>query len=114
MTRSAKGTAENPGRQVKQKSGLNRTLLEQNWGRILEQLRYKAEWAGRTVLEVDPAYTSQDCSACGRRRDEPDGGELWTCAGCGTRHDRDVNAAINIHRAGIQALGSRSGERVAA
>ena len=71
MTRSAKGTMEEPGRRVKQKRGLNRTILEQSWGRILEQLRYKAAWAGRTVVEVDPRYTSQDCSACGTRRTRP-------------------------------------------
>ena len=114
MTRSAKGTVESPGRRVKQKSGLNRTILEQGWGRILDQLDYKAEWAGRTVVEAEPAYSSQDCSACGTRREKPDGQEFWTCADCGTRHDRDVNAATNIHRAGILALGSQRGERVAA
>lgn len=114
MTRSAKGTVESPGRRVKQKSGLNRAILEQGWGHILDQLNYKAEWAGRTVVEAEPAYSSQDCSTCGTRREKPDGREFWTCAGCGTRHDRDVNAATNIHRAGILALGSQSGERVAA
>ena len=114
MSRSAKGSADAPGRNVRAKSGLNRAILEQSWGRIREQLACKAAWAGRRLVEVDPRYTSQDCSVCGHRRETPDGRERWTCSRCSTTHDRDVNAAVNIHRAGIEALGSPSRERVAA
>ena len=65
MTRSAAGTAETPGRNVAAKSGLNRSILEQTWGVIRQQLNYKAEWAGRELVVVDPRHTSQTCSACG-------------------------------------------------
>ena len=60
-------------------------------------------------METDPQYTSQDCSACGARRSKPDDAERWRCEACGVVHDRDVNAAVNVDRAGIFALGSRSG-----
>ena len=114
MTRSAKGTAAQPGINVRQKAGLNRSILEQSWGTILNQLDYKAAWASRQVVKVNPRFTSQDCSTCGHRRERPNGRERWRCARCGTEHDRDENAAVNIDRAGIETLGSRSGERVAA
>ena len=114
MTRSARGTAEARGRNVRAKQGLNRAILGQSWGRIATQLTYKAEWAGRQVIKIDPRHTSQDCSACRKRRSKPDGRERWRCEHCSAEHDRDVNAAINIHRAGIEALGSRSRERIAA
>ena len=114
MTASAKGTAEAPGRNVRAKAALNHGILQQGWGQIREQLTYKAEWAGRQLTRVPPHYTSQDCSVCGVRREKPDGEERWRCSACGTTHDRDVNGAINIHRAGISALGSLSGGRAAA
>ena len=65
MTRSAAGTLEEPGHNVSAKSGLNREILEQTWGLIRQQLRYKAEWAGRRFVEVDPRHTSQTCNSCG-------------------------------------------------
>ena len=65
MTRSARGTVEDPGKNVSAKSGLNRSINEQTWGLILTQLAYKAEWAGREFVKVDPKHTSQTCSVCG-------------------------------------------------
>ena len=114
MTRSARGTNEKPGRNVRAKAGLNRTILAQSWGRIRNQLAYKAAWACRQVVEVDPRFTSQDCSDCGQRRAKPDSKERWRCEKCGVEHDRDVNAAINIDRASMSALGSQSSGRTAA
>ena len=108
MTASARGTQEDPGRKVSQKSGLNRSILEQAWGLIRQQLTYKAAWAGRKLVAVDPRYTSQDCSTCRHGREKPDRKERWRCSQCKTEHDRDVNAAINILRAGILALASLS------
>lgn len=100
MTRSAAGTIEDPGKNVAQKSGLNRSITEQTWGLIRQQLHYKAEWAGREFVVVDPKFTSQRCSGCGvvaaahRKR------KRYDCAGCGMSEDADVNAARNIlHRA---------------
>ena len=100
MTASAKGTMEQPGKQVSQKAGLNRSIAEQTWGLIKQQLIYKAAWAGRELVSVDPKFTSQRCSGCGavsanhRRR------KRYDCAECGITEDADVNAATNIlHKA---------------
>ena len=87
---------------------LNRQIHDQTWGILRSQLRYKAEWAGREFVEVNPAYTSRTCSVCGIRGD-PGSAEKWTCDRCGASHDRDVNAAINILRAGSLALESVTG-----
>lgn len=98
MTRSGTG-----------KRGLNRSILNQTWGIIRRQLAYKAEWAGRQLVEVNPAFTSRTCSFCGARHD-PGKAETWQCQTCGRNHDRDVNAAINILRAGSQpAAPTRAG-----
>ena len=58
MTRSAAGNMENPGVNVAAKSGLNREILAQTWGMLRDQLKYKAEWAGREFVTVNPRYTS--------------------------------------------------------
>ena len=65
MSRSAAGTVEEPGKNVLAKSGLNRHILEQRWGRMYAQLRYKAASAGIPFVRVDPAHTSQACANCG-------------------------------------------------
>ncbi len=59
MSKSAKGTAEQPGRHVRAKSGLNRSILAQGWYEMRRQLEYKQRWRGGQVLAVPPAYTSQ-------------------------------------------------------
>ncbi len=89
MTRSAKGTAEEPGRNVKQKSGLNREILQSNWGRMEQYLSYKAG----ELLQVDPAYTSQTCAVCQHVDTENRKTQsLFQCTACG----HTANAAINI------------------
>ena len=103
MTRSAKGTTEKPGTNVAAKSGLNKSILEQTWGLLRTQLAYKAEWAGRRLVEVNPANTSRDCSRCSARND-PGSSETYHCRACGLVKDRDWNAAINVKRAGTLAL----------
>ena len=100
MTRSAAGTLENPGTGVAQKRGLNRSITEQTWGIIRAQLAYKAEWAGRELVLVDPKFTSQKCSVCGAVCAEHRRGKRYNCAECGMTEDADINAARNIlHRA---------------
>ncbi len=94
MTRSARGTAQAPGRHVKAKAGLNRAILQQGWGKIAIYLEYKA--AGR-VEKVSPAYTSQRCAECGTvdansRKSQA----LFACTSCGCSCNADVNAARNI------------------
>ena len=106
MTRSAGGTAEEPGAQVAAQAGLNRSIMEQTWGLLLSQLRHKAEWAGYEVVEVPARYTSRDCSRCGARND-PGSSERYRCAACRASVDRDLNAAPNILRAGKLAVAGR-------
>ena len=65
MTTSAKGTIEEPGKNIKQKSGLNRSILERGWGKLVQNLEYKSEWKGGEVVKVDPKNTSRMCSVCG-------------------------------------------------
>ena len=97
LTGSAAGTIENPGSNVAAKAGLNRSILEQTWGIIRNQLRYKAECAGGEFVEVDPRFTSQTCSSCGRRRTMPlHEYRAFECQFCDLVMDRDTNAAINI------------------
>ena len=107
MTRSASGTMEEPGKGVAQKRGLNRSILEQTWGEFLRQLTYKAEWAGRLVVEVAPHHTSRRCSMCGVVDGSQRRGELYACRKCGLRIDADVNAAVNIRRKGEEEFRSR-------
>ena len=98
MTGSAAGTLENPGRNVSAKSGLNREILEQTWGLIHQQLRYKAEWAGRRFVEVDPRHTSQTCNSCGTVNSASRQRKVFLCIACSFSLDADLNAARNILR----------------
>ena len=94
MTRSAKGTRENPGRNVRQKAGLNRGILGSGWGLLVRRLEEKAP--GR-VEKVRPAFTSQRCSACGQvDRSSRESQARFVCTACGFACHADVNAAINI------------------
>ena len=105
MTRSAAGTVEEPGTNVAAKSGLNRSILEQSWGIVIEQLRYKAERAGREFVEVDPKYTSRVCSECGAQTPQSEY-QTHACGVCGAVLDRDTNAAINVMKRGLRATGA--------
>jgi transposase len=94
MTRSAKGTRENPGRGVRAKAGLNRGILGAGWGLLVRRLEEKAP--GR-VEKINPAFTSQRCSACGRvDRGSRESQAVFRCTACGFAANADVNAAINI------------------
>jgi putative transposase len=107
MTRSAKGTREDPGRNVRAKAGLNRGILGSGWGLLVRRLADKAP--GR-VEKVRPAYTSQRCSACGQvDRDSRESQALFRCTACGFAGHADVNAAINI--AAGHAVTARGGFR---
>lgn len=79
----------------KRKRGLNRSILEQSWGRITQQLAYKAESAGRELVFVDPRNTSRRCSSCGAMVRKGLDQRRHVC-GCGLNLDRDHNAALNI------------------
>ncbi len=74
------------------KRGLNRSMVEQTWGLLFQQLRYKAEWAGRQFVEVDPRYTSKTCSRCGEvRKEKLAVYRVFVCPLCGHTEDRDTN-----------------------
>jgi len=85
------------------KSGLNKSILDASWGMFVAMCSCKAEEAGRTLLKVDPKYTSQICSQCGTVR-KKDLSERWHSCECGCELDRDVNAALNILARGKQTL----------
>jgi IS605 OrfB family transposase len=105
MSKSAKGTMANPGRMVKQKSGLNRSILDAGWGEFRRQLEYKVAWAGGVVVAVDPKNTSRKCPACGHTAKENRRTQShFVCVACGFADDADVNAAVNILRAGHARL----------
>jgi IS605 OrfB family transposase len=83
------------------KAGLNTSILDAGWGTFVQLCSIKAAWAGRTVIKVDPKFTSQVCSGCGQVK-KKDLSERWHSCECGTELDRDVNAAINILERGKQ------------
>ena len=101
MTRSARGTRETPGRNVRQKSGLNRSILSQGWGTFLSLLEYRLERNGGRLVRVDPRNTSRTCFACGHvsAENRPDQA-TFRCVSCDYCDHADVNAAKNIFRAG--------------
>ena len=103
MTRSAKGTTEEPGKNVKQKAGLNRSILAQGWYGLRNKIEYKADWYERQFVAVPAHHTSQRCSECGH----VDAGnrvsqELFRCLSCGHEINADINAAENIRRLGVE------------
>jgi putative transposase len=94
MTRSARGTQEDPGRNVRAKAGLNRGILGSGWGLLVRRLQDKAS---DRVEKVSPALTSQRCSACGRvDRGSRESQAVFRCTACGFAGNADVNAALNI------------------
>jgi len=111
MTRSARGTREEPGSNVRQKAGLNRALADAAPGLLISMLRYKAARAGGMLIEVDPRRTSQECSSCGVVVAKALSERRHVCA-CGANLHRDHNAALNILVRGLAAHGAarRPGE----
>jgi putative transposase len=107
MSKSAKGTSETPGKNVKAKAGLNREILKSGWGQFQEFLTYKCEWYGSFLILVDPKNTSRECSVCGyispeNRKTQ----DKFCCGSCGHSENADVNAAKNILARGQRDLAS--------
>ncbi|MBV4397735.1 transposase [Advenella alkanexedens] len=101
MSRSASGTRERPGNNVKAKSGLSRSILDQGWGEFRRQLEYKTAWNGGWLIAVPPQHTSQTCPACGHvSKDNRQTQARFHCVECGFENHADVVGAINILRAG--------------
>ena len=82
---------------------LARAISDASWSEFRRMLEYKADWHGRELVVIDRWYpSSKTCSACGHLAAKmPLGVREWQCHACGARHDRDVNAAINIRAAGL-------------
>jgi putative transposase len=109
MTRSARGTVAEPGRNVRQKAGLNREIARSGWGRLVTRLEQKAPGQ---VEKVSAAFTSQRCSACGHVAAESRKSQSqFRCTACGFACHADVNAAVNI--AAGQAVHARGADRAA-
>jgi len=105
MSKSAAGTLEKPGRSVRAKSGLNRSILDQGWGEFRRQLEYKQAWMGGEVLAINPRNTSRTCPACGHVSAENRKTQAkFECVDCGYENNADFVGAINILRAGHARL----------
>ncbi len=84
---------------------LSKAIYDASWSEFTRQLEYKANWYGRTIAKISPWYpSSQICSNCGTvTGKKPLHIRKWTCD-CGSTHDRDINAAIHIHTAGLAGI----------
>ncbi|UPH47218.1 RNA-guided endonuclease InsQ/TnpB family protein [Methylophaga pinxianii] len=101
MSKSASGTTETPGRNVKAKSGLNKAILDQGWYEFRRQLDYKLAWNGGQLVAVPPQNTSRKCPCCGHVTKENRRTQArFRCVACGFEENADVVGAINILRAG--------------
>ncbi|HEY6284753.1 MAG TPA: transposase [Ktedonobacteraceae bacterium] len=80
-------------------------MADAAWSAFMETLLAKAEEAGRTVVRVNPAYTSQTCSACRHRQEMPLSVRVYECPYCGLAIDRDHNASKNILEEALEAVG---------
>ncbi|MBU6149720.1 MAG: transposase [Verrucomicrobia bacterium] len=105
MSGSAKRNKKEPGRNLKAKAGVNRSILDQGWGELLQYLSYKQKERGGHLIFVDPRYTSQTCNRCGyvdtaNRTSQA----TFKCQSCGHEDHADVNAAKNILAAGHAVL----------
>ena len=105
MSKSASGSMEKKGKNVKAKSGLNKSILDQGWGMMVNMLEYKQQWQGGLLIKVNPRYTSQTCFKCKHvakenRRTQAE----FECVECGYIANADVNAARNILAAGHAVL----------
>jgi len=105
ITRSARGTKEAPGKQVRQKAGLNRSILACAWGQTKLYAQYKARRAGKLVVEVPPHHSSQECAACGHvSRDNRLAQAAFVCQACGHHDHADRNAARVIQARGVNLV----------
>ena len=97
MSKSAAGTADQPGKKLRAKAGLNKAILDQGWGELRRQLDYKLSWRGGWLVPVAPHHTSQACPYCGHvdKADRSSQSKLL-CAQCWYENHADEVGAINI------------------
>lgn len=85
---------------------LAKSISNASWYQFRTMLEYKCNWYGKRLVVVKPNYTSQICNTCGYHSGKkPLDIREWTCPQCGTHHDRDINAAVNIFNKGLKAIG---------
>ena len=105
MSKSAAGTTDTPGRNVRAKSGLNKAILDQGWGEFRRQLDYKLAWNGGHLIAVPPKNTSRTCPCCGHiSADNRQTQATFECVECGFKENADLVGAINVLRAGHAQL----------
>jgi len=103
MSKKAKGSIDNPNMRSSAKSGLNRSILQQSWGKFFELLEYKLRRNGGKLIKVDPKYTSQKCSCCGHiSKENRKSQSKFICKECGHSTNADYNASLNI----LNAIGT--------
>ena len=105
MMRSARGTPENPGRNVRAKSGLNRGLAKARLGAMRDKLQRQCEKAGTHFIRVNPGYTSTTCPSCGHRDGKSRKSQAdFQCGKCSFNANADTNAAVNVLLRGAQTV----------
>ena len=105
MSKSARGDAQSPGKNVKAKSGLNKSILDQGWGEFRRQLEYKMQWSGGIFIAVDPKNTSRECPKCGHTHAENRKTQAsFVCMACGHADNADVVGAVNVLARGHRVL----------
>ncbi|EJG0221725.1 transposase [Vibrio parahaemolyticus] len=105
MSKSAKGNAEEYGKNVKAKSGLNKSILDQGWYEFRRQLEYKQLWNGGLVVAVPAQYTSQTCPCCGHvSKDNRRAQSHFECIECGYTNNADIVGALNVLERGHRLL----------
>ena len=110
MSKSAKGSIEKKGKNVKAKSGLNKSILDQGWSMLVGMLEYKQQWRGGLLVKVDPRYTSQTCSSCGHVAKENRLTQAnFECVSCCFSENADINASRNILAVGHIVLSVEGG-----
>ena len=110
MSKSASGSAVQHGRNVKAKSGLNKLILDQGWGMMVDMIEYKQHWQGGLLIKINPRYTSQTCFQCQHIAKENRRSQArFECVKCTYVANADVNAARNILAAGHAVLSAEGG-----
>ncbi|SNT69909.1 RNA-guided endonuclease InsQ/TnpB family protein [Psychrobacter sp. LV10R520-6] len=110
MSKSASGTTVQKGRNVKAKSGLNKSILDQGWHMMTVMLEYKQQWRGGLLIKVNPRYTSQTCSKCKHVAKESRRTQAkFECVKCMYVANADFNAARNVLAAGHAVLSVEGG-----
>ena len=107
MSKSAKGTVDNPGKNIKQKSGLNRAILDQGWGEFIRQLEYKLAWNGGKLIQVNPRNTSRKCPQCNCiSADNRKTQAVFRCQNstCNYTENADYVGSLNVREAGLALL----------